>query len=114
MRPRCSAKSYNFFCIAFLPRCSRDITVPIGTSTISAISLYEKSFDIGEQHGDSERFRQLFERSLYLVVGEQFEQRVFCTAAHRPEVANPAIQVQILDVVEVGFLRSTLLGRGMC
>ena len=36
---RASAKSYNRFCIAFLPRCSRDITVPIGMSSISAISL---------------------------------------------------------------------------
>ena len=38
-RPRPSAKSNNAFCIDFLPRCSRDITVPIGISNISAISL---------------------------------------------------------------------------
>ena len=39
MKPWASAYSYNDFCIAFLPRCSRDITVPIGMSSISAISL---------------------------------------------------------------------------
>ena len=40
--PRAWAYSNNDFCIAFLPRWSRDITVPIGMSSISAISLYEK------------------------------------------------------------------------
>ena len=39
MSPRSRAYSYNIFCIAFLPRCSRDITVPIGISSISEISL---------------------------------------------------------------------------
>ena len=33
------AKSYNRFWRAFLPRCSRLITVPIGISRMSAISL---------------------------------------------------------------------------
>ena len=37
--PRATANSYNCFCSAFLPRCSRLITVPIGMSRISAISL---------------------------------------------------------------------------
>ena len=37
--PRSIPKSNNAFCSAFLPRCSRLITVPIGTSRISAISL---------------------------------------------------------------------------
>jgi hypothetical protein len=32
-------KSYNDFCSAFLPRCSRLMTVPIGISKMSAISL---------------------------------------------------------------------------
>ena len=37
--PRSRTVSHNAFSSAFLPRCSRDITVPIGTSMISAISL---------------------------------------------------------------------------
>ncbi len=37
--PRSFAVSHNAFCSAFLPRCSRDITVPMGVSMISAISL---------------------------------------------------------------------------
>ena len=37
--PCSTARFHNFLCSAFLPRCSRDITVPIGTSRISAISL---------------------------------------------------------------------------
>jgi hypothetical protein len=36
--PRLLANSHNVFCIAFLPRCSLDITVPIGISRMSAIS----------------------------------------------------------------------------
>ncbi len=38
-RPRELAKSYNCFCSAFLPRCRRLMTVPMGMSRISAISL---------------------------------------------------------------------------
>ena len=37
--PRSFAVSHNAFWSAFLPRCNRDITVPIGVSMISAISL---------------------------------------------------------------------------
>jgi len=37
--PLVLANSYNSFCNAFLPRWSRLMTVPIGTSRISAISL---------------------------------------------------------------------------
>ena len=37
--PRLLANSHNVLWSCFLPRCSRDITVPIGTSSISAISL---------------------------------------------------------------------------
>ena len=38
-RPRAFIVSHNRFSSAFLPRCSLDITVPIGTPRISAISL---------------------------------------------------------------------------
>lgn len=37
-RPRLRIASHNRFSNALLPRCSRDITVPIGTSRMSAIS----------------------------------------------------------------------------
>jgi hypothetical protein len=38
-RPRSLTTSHNRFSRAFLPRCSRDMTVPMGTPVISAISL---------------------------------------------------------------------------
>src|ERR1700687_652638 len=40
--PRRIPKSYNAFCNAFLHRCNRLMTVPMGTWRIWAISLYEK------------------------------------------------------------------------
>src|SRR5207247_284390 len=40
-RPLSRTLSHNAFSSALLPRCSRDITVPIGIPRISAISLYE-------------------------------------------------------------------------
>ena len=76
--------------------------------------LVRKSFDIGEQDGNPECFRQLFERGLHLVVGEQFEQRVFGAAARRAEVADPAVQVEILDIVEVGLDAGDAAWRGRC
>ena len=74
--------------------------------------LVREPFDIGEQHRQPEVVGEIFERLLHFVVGEQVE-KLFL-GRHRGggglHRAEPAIQVQLLDLAQLTLLRATLFG----
>ena len=74
--------------------------------------LVRETLDIGEQHGHPELLGQRLERLLDLVVGEAVEQLVLGAAAERRrlEPAQPPVEVQVLDVLEVMLVGTALLG----
>ena len=74
--------------------------------------LVREPLDVGEEHRESEVVRELLERLLHLVVGEEVEKLLLGRHAggcglHRTETL---VQVQVLDVAEIGLLRASLLG----
>ncbi len=74
--------------------------------------LVGEALDVGEEHGHPELLRQVLERLLHLRVGEPLEQLVLCASTGQSglEAAEPAVHVQILDVVEIALPRTALLG----
>ena len=86
--------------------------MPIGMSRISAISLYEKPSTSASRTAIRNCSGRSSSACLHLVVGEALEQLVLGAAAghRRLEAAEPPVQVEVLDVVEVGLVRAPLLG----
>ena len=74
--------------------------------------LVGEALHIGEQHGQTERLRKVVERLLDVVIGDQVEQLVLGRTARRRGLdrSDPAVQVEILDVGEVGLLGPALAG----
>ena len=108
--PRDSAYSNNDFCIAFLPRCSRDMTVPIGMSRISAISLYEKPSTSASSTGS----RKFSGRSSSACLTSSSVSRSNSwssadrLAASESSAAEAPVEVHVLDVGEIGLGRPPL------
>ena len=107
-----SAKPNNRRSSPFLPRWRRLITVPIGMSRISAISLYEKPSTSARRTATRNCSGRSSSASFTSVVGEPLEQLVLgaATGHRRLETTEPAVHVEVLDVVEVGLARTALLG----
>src|SRR5439155_5346245 len=73
--------------------------------------LVRKAFHVGEQHGQPEVLRERLDRTLHLGLGEQVHELVFgaATLASLLEAPDALVEVEVLDVVEVGLLGAALL-----
>ena len=89
------------------------MTVPIGTSVISANSLVPETLDIGQQHGDAEGVRQRLDRRLDIGVGEPVHRPVLGTPTDPVArvAGEPAVQVEVLHVLDVGISGRRFLAR---
>ena len=73
--------------------------------------LVGETLDIGQDHGHPELLRDRLERLLHLVVGERVERFGLggTLGVGRLEPAQPAEDVEVLDVVEVDLVGAALL-----
>ena len=78
--------------------------------------LVREALDVGQQHRHAELLGQRLEGLLHLGVGEPVEQLVLgaATGQRRLEAAEPAVEVEVLDVVEVGLARAGASWPGSC
>ena len=73
--------------------------------------LVGETLDVGEQHGHAELLRQRLERLLHHLVGDAVEHLGLGRAVrrHRLEPAEPAVEEEVLAVVEVDLVGPALL-----
>jgi hypothetical protein len=72
-----------------------------------------ESLHVRQQYGHAEVLRQRLERFLHLGVGEPLEQLVLGapTRHRRLEAADAAVEVEVLDLVELRLVGTALLAR---
>ena len=81
-------------------------------SSISAISLYANPSTSARITGQTEVVREVLERLFDLVVGEHLHQRLLGGAADGGigEGADSLVEVEVLDLAEIGLVGTSLLG----
>ncbi len=74
--------------------------------------LVRKTLDVGEQNGYPERFGERLDRPLHLVVGYPLEQFILRRSprARGRELTQTLVEVEVLDVLDVGLLRTPFGG----